>query len=223
MGTTSVAGSTASGSSRYASIAEFKAWLSDRSAYLVDADGASIDSELGDVLDAGSRLVDDDTGREFFLTSSEARSFRINLQGAVMLPDLIASVTPTVTIDTTGNETAETTLAATDYVLGPLTDERGRAALRYEWLRRARFGSVVFTPGYKLTVSGDWGFLESGAAPAGVKVATMIQAARLYARRDAKLGAKVIPEVGLREVLSKTDPDYDRLIAPFVRDVWGVS
>jgi hypothetical protein len=52
------------------------------------------------------------------------------------------------------------------------------------------------------------------------KLATLIQASRLFARRHAPFGVAGNPEVGQLRLLERLDPDVAISVRPFAR-VWG--
>jgi hypothetical protein len=168
------------------------------------------------LIEAASRQADADCGRIFYLQTATLRRHYPDITGTVHLVDLVTATT--IAIDTTGDETTDTTLATTDYVLLPKVDQ-GLAATRYQTLKASRLGGYRLSCGYAVDVTGSWGWVGSdGRAPAGIQTAVCIMASRLYMRRRAKLGRAVVLEAGLSEGLSKTDPDYLAEIEPFVHD-----
>jgi hypothetical protein len=66
-------------------------------------------------------------------------------------------------------------------------------------------------------VTATWGWPE---VPAAVKMATLIQASRLFARRHAPFGIAGNPEVGQLRLLERLDVDLVTSVRPFAR-VWG--
>lgn len=210
---------------QYATAQELKEWLADKVSYVQDADGASIDAMLTDVLKAASDDIDAGTGRVFYRTNGQAREFYVDEVGIVHVKDLIASTTPTIQIDQNGDDVVDTTLAATDYVLGPRTDDRGLPAVRYQMIRPSRAGSVGFLPGRLMKVTGDWGYVGSDDdEPPQVRRACILRAARLIARRDARLGSMVMTfGAGTMQLVAKLDHDYEQLIEPLVWEGYAVT
>lgn len=209
---------------QYATVAEFKRWLTDKTSYVEDADGNNIDALLTDCLLAASRGIDDDTGRIFYRVELEVRQVFVERCGEVSFVDLIADTVPTIVIDTNGDDVPDKTLATTDYLLLPRTGKNGAAAVRYTDMRLRSTASVVLTPGYMVQITGDWGYLDDGVAPSKIKQACLLKAARLLARRDAKLGS-IIMAMGSStvEVVAKLDRDYADLVDAFKVDVYGVD
>ena len=198
----------------YATVAEFKLWLLDNTTYNTNAQGTSLDNLLTDALEAAARQINQDTGRSFTLATAETRLVQIAVDGYARFRALV-SVT-TVTIDNDGDETPETTITSTDYVLGPQTDEFGAAAVRYQWMRARRNGTARFTHGTWLSIVGNWGYVVSSAAPYDIKQANLIRAAWIAARRDARLGTVALPGIGVAASVQRWDTDYQQLIGPYV-------
>jgi hypothetical protein len=66
-------------------------------------------------------------------------------------------------------------------------------------------------------VTATWGW---PAIPPTIKLATLVQASRLFARRHAPFGVAGNPEVGQLRLLERLDPDVAISVRPFAR-VWG--
>ncbi|KWX19887.1 hypothetical protein AFM11_33450 [Mycolicibacterium wolinskyi] len=66
-------------------------------------------------------------------------------------------------------------------------------------------------------VTATWGW---PAIPPTIKLATLIQASRLFSRRHAPFGVAGNPEVGQLRLLERLDPDVAISVRPFAR-VWG--
>jgi hypothetical protein len=71
--------------------------------------------------------------------------------------------------------------------------------------------------GQQARVSGRFGW---AAVPLAIKLATMIQASRLFARRHAPFGVAGNPEVGQLRLLERLDVDLVTSVAPY-RRMWG--
>lgn len=207
---------------QYATTAAWKLWAADNTAYFTNAEDTSLDGVIADCLEAASRQIDNDCGRVFYRLEAEARDYRVDDDGYVRCTDLVEITT--VEYDSDLDDTADTALAATDYLAGPLVDDHGRAPLRYQWLKR-RHGSAYWPgPGTIVTITGDWGYVESdGAPPPDVVQACIIRAGRLFARREAKLGTVSVPQMGTVGVIRGQDQDYLDLIRPYVRTDTGVG
>ncbi|WP_205876184.1 hypothetical protein [Mycobacterium camsae] len=68
-----------------------------------------------------------------------------------------------------------------------------------------------------MKVTAKWGWPE---VPGAVKLATLIQASRLFARRQAPFGVTGNPEVGQLRLLERLDVDLVTSVRPYAR-VWG--
>jgi hypothetical protein len=66
-------------------------------------------------------------------------------------------------------------------------------------------------------ITAKWGWTE---VPAAVKLATLIQASRLFARRAAPFGLAGNPEVGQVRLLDRLDVDLVTSVRPYQRQ-WG--
>lgn len=202
---------------RYGNVETLKAWIAEDPTQVLDANDQSMDVLLGSLLDAASRRIDDDCGRIFYQQTATARSYYPGRTGIVEVVDLL-SVT-SIVIDTDGDDIVETTMATTDYVLEPFTEESGLGAARYQRIRSSLTGGYKFGYRWKVTVTGSWGYVDGqGRAPDSIRTAAMILASRWFMRRHAKFGRMVIPESGMTETLPVNDPDYLMLIQPYIHD-----
>lgn len=207
----------------YITVAEFKAYAFDDPTKVTDANGASLDPLITDLIEAAARQIDQDTGRTFSALTAQTRLMQVQVDGYARFKDL--TTITSVTADNDADETPETVLATTDYVVGPRADEMGAAAVRYQWMRASRNSTARFTPGAWLSIVGNWGYTVTVSAvvqaPYDIKQANKVRAAWLWARRDAKLGTVAIPSMGVAASMQATDTDYRQLIAPYVH-AWGM-
>lgn len=211
---------------QYATKAELKQWLADNTGNVP----SDHDTGLDRALYAATRQIEEDTGRVFVLSSSEARTFYADAQGIVRFVDLVGSPT-LVEYDSDWDDTVETTLASTDYMLLPKTGEAGMSpgsgnTIRYQSMTAKAYGNQAFYPGRPVRITGIWGYVDSdGNAPYSIIQACLILAARIYMRRMAVFGRITIPEAGMTETLPKIDPDYHSLIRPYVCDekAWWIA
>ena len=79
----------------YETLANFKTWLADNPAHLVDAAGSSLDTLLTALLDEGAQQVEDDTDRRYSLTTAEARSYYELLKAKYKAQILVPAPAPT--------------------------------------------------------------------------------------------------------------------------------
>lgn len=196
----------------YATLAELKARIG------IASDDTVGDSQLEAIVEAASRAIDEHCGRRFYADSTAgARYYTAEFSDLLFLPDDVISVT-TLATDSDGDRTYEDTWETTDYDLQPdnaSTD--GRPYTRIQITPAGRYAFPVgVRRGVKLTAVYGW-----SAAPKPVKEATLIQAGRLWARKDAPFGIMGSAEFGQMQAIPRLDPDVLMLLLPFRR--MGVS
>jgi hypothetical protein len=165
------------------------------------------DDALNRVLVSASRQIEQHTGRKFWLDdSATVRTYRPARRvvstgdGQLVLVDDIGDTTGLVVeTGSTGSWTA-----VTDYETDPdnalARGEPVTGLLRLAWW----FGGY----GLRLRVTARWGW---PTVPAEVTEATIIQAARLYRRKDSPEGVLGSAEWGAVHV-SRIDPDVQALL-----------
>lgn len=182
----------------YVTSAELQSYLKDE--YL---DGAL----LAAWITTASRSVDTYCHRQFGKVGAvESREYTVSwdrhMQCYVGYIDDVQTVDSMVVVDENATE-------VTAYTLGPVNAlKKGRP---YE-----RIYSDVAGP---LLVQALWGWTD---VPAAVKTATLLQAARLSARRDSPFGISGSPqEQGELRLLAQLDPDLRTSLSGFRREVWA--
>lgn len=171
------------------------------------------DVELQGKLTTAARDIDADTGRRFWLDAAPvART--VNPRGRVVCDDdgeklLIDDIGDmTGLIIEVGSGTSWT--AVTDYETGPdnaLVD--GKAI---EWLLRP-YGVWATSPRQRIRITALWGW---PTVPEQIEEASLLRAQRLFRRKDSPEGVAGAGDMGVVRV-SRWDPDYEKLIGPFVR------
>jgi hypothetical protein len=194
----------------YADLATLKEQLG------IEASDTSRDSLLQQALAASSRGIDRDTGRRFWVDASAVqRTFNpagktvCDGDGERLLVNDIGSLADLVV--ETGSAGSFT--AVTDYETSPdnaLLDGRPVTAL----LRTSGTWGYGTT---RVRVTARWGW---PAVPDEVVQATLIQASRLYKRKDSPEGIIGSAEWGVRN-LSRVDPDVYALVKHFVLPGFG--
>lgn len=167
---------------------------------------------LTQALASASRGIDRITGRRFWLDPSPVqRTFnpqgrtRCEASGELLLVDDIGSITGLVVETGSGGTWA----AVTDFETSPdnaILDGLPINALR---LPSSSWG----TRATRVRITARWGW---PAIPDEVVQATLIQASRLYKRKDSPEGVMGNAEWGTVR-LSRHDPDVMALLAPFQR------
>ncbi|NUP16562.1 MAG: phage gp6-like head-tail connector protein [Streptomyces sp.] len=182
----------------------------------VEADDTSRDTLLTSALASASRSIDQTCGRRFWLDAvAVQRTYRLRGRtlceddGELLLVDDVGSATGLVV--ETGRGASWT--AVTGYETQPdnaLADGRPITSL--------------------LRVNGTWGITTARvrvtarfgwpAVPDDVTEAALIQASRLYKRKDSPEGIIGSAEWGVRN-LSRRDPDVWALIEPYILPGFG--
>src|SRR5690606_12441292 len=176
----------------------------------LDITGDQDDAVLSSVLEAASRQVDGWCGRPFE-SGTGARQLTAYTWRLLILPDDLHAVTA-IAVDRDGDRVYETAWQLTDIDLSPYPGP-------YQVVR-PRGGKAFPTHSYAVQITGDWGF--GSEAPAPIREATLLQAIRLYKRKDAPFGVTGSAEHGQLQTISRVDPDVKELIAPFVRNPMAV-
>jgi hypothetical protein len=185
----------------YASLAELKARLG-----ITDSQD---DGVLEAVAEAASRAIDNWTGRVFYATTA-TRYFTAEAGDLLFTDDLLTVTTlKTISANSAGTRTYGDTWAATDYDLEPFN------ATPKTRIRINPGGRYAFPAEAKgVEIAGSWGY--AATAPDAVNEACLLQAARLFKRKDAPFGVAGTPETGTMQ-LPRLDPDVRMLLEPYRR------
>lgn len=178
---------------------------------------------LGWAIAAASRAVDKATNRQFGLVAApEARVYDAQWDRAagrwfVMIDDLMTTTGLEVATDPLADDSFSGAVD-TAYALLP----RNAAPKGVPWVRLDITSASTATPAAPeraVEVTGRWGWTE---VPSPVVQATVLQAARLLARRNAPFGVAGSPDAGSEvRLLAKLDPDVLTTLRPFTR-LWVV-
>lgn len=175
------------------------------------------DDLLSLALEAAKGLIDNYTGRTFLATEAvETRSFP-PLGGRVETDDIATTEGLIVTVGGVAVP-AEVAGVSPGYRLEP----HNAAALGEPWTTLTMSGggwpfSTSFYSGSRLVdIAAHWGF--SVEPPDIVIQAELLQASRLFSRRQSPYGVAGSPEVGTElRLLAKVDPDVAVLLQGLVR------
>lgn len=191
------------GTEPYATIDELKARLD-----IVDTDH---DTVLTAVINAASRMVDGWCHRQFG-NVTESRIVTAELPDRVFLDDDLVSFTLLET-DTEDDGMFATSWDAADIVLGPQDGPPYRIVYAT--------GDDTFPTCFRgVRITGTWGY--SDTVPTAIIEATLLQAARLYKRKDAPFGIAGSAELGTLQVIGQVDPDVKQLLMPYTRQGWVI-
>jgi len=168
-------------------------------------------------LDAGRAWIDWFTGRTFGLSATGVvRVYPAVDADAVDVVDL-QSTAPTVKVDTNGDRTFATTLAAAQYALEPADGPPFRT-LRAWPVPAGGLQPVVFEVGQLVQVTGQWGYADvRGRIPANVAQANLLLGARFYKRREAPFGTVQSAQLDVFQTIAEHDPDVVALLLPVSR------
>lgn len=184
-------------STPYATVVELTDYL--------DIQGTDSDALLEARIEAASRAVDGWCGRVFY-TTEEPRVFTAADHRVLSVPDLLEVAS--LEIDSAGDRTYATSWDAADYDLEPLSGPPYASV----WTVGSR-AFPLHRRGVRIT--GTWGYSET--IPAAVREATLLQASRLYKRKDAPFGVAGSVEHGQLQTITSIDPDVKQLLAPYRR------
>ena len=188
----------------YCTLAELKASLAITDS--VD------DVPLEAAITATSRMIDDYTGRFFYqngTTQSPVARYYTPLDPWTMNMDDSVSITQVAT-DDNFNQTWNTVWSTSDYMLEPVNNpQRGWPVNRI--LAIGRYVWLYYLP-QSCKITGVWGWT---AVPSEINMATLIQAARLFTRRQSPFGIAGSPDLGTVRLTAKLDADVEALLRPF--------
>lgn len=188
-----------SASTLYCTRAEFKA-----AAGITDT---TDDTIIDAVLEGTSRMIDRYCGRRFYVTDDDETRYFAPEYANELFSDDIVTIT-TLKTDADGDRTYETTWATTDYDLLPHNAAPdGKPYTRITVAPQGRYSFPTFRKGVQIV--GTFGY---PAIPADVHTACVIQALRLFKRKDAPFGVVGSAEMGQLLVMSKLDPDVEMLL-----------
>ncbi len=188
----------------YATIAELQARITTR---------ASSTAILQDALNAAESAVNSYTGRDFDLDAVvSARVFEVTREDRVAVNDI--GSTSGLIVKTGRPGAFSTTLTVdTQYWLKPLNAiVLGRP---YEWVWTESLFTAADYPTVEVTAKWGW-----PSVPADVKEATLLYAARLYARKDSPTGVAGFGDYGVVRITSQ-DADVARLLDPYAKPSGG--
>lgn len=171
------------------------------------------DAALENVIESASRQIESLCDRRFW-SETATRYYTAEFSDLLYVDD-IQSVT-TLTTDTDGDRTYEVTWSATDYDLEPYNSALTGIAQPYTAIRITPAGRYGFPVGQRkgVKIVGTFGW---SAVPLPITEATIIQATRIYHRKDSPYGVAGVGDFGKVSLLPRVDPDVNALCLPFMR------
>ena len=191
----------------YCTLAEVRARLE------LEATSTSNNSIIEANIEAVSRWIDHYCGRKFY-ANTDAHYYTAEYTDVLFVGDDIISI-DTMGTDSDGDRTYETTWTSDDYDLMPYN-----AAIDgwpYSWIETTPNGDYAFPKVKKgVKIEGTFGWTS---APDAVNEACIIQATRIYKRKDSPLGIAGVSEFGNIQMVSEMDADVKALLEPYRRQV----
>ncbi|WP_330242010.1 phage gp6-like head-tail connector protein [Streptomyces sp. NBC_00525] len=169
------------------------------------SDDDTRDALLTTAINAATKLIDNETGRTFTLdAAASARVFVPSFGDLLIIDDVGAAAGVVVEVGSVGS-TSWSELDSSAYELHPLNAlAKGKPVTGLAAPASAGWGSRT-----RVRVTARWGW---PAVPDEVVQACMIQAVRLFKRKDSPEGIMGSDQWGLAR-LSRVDPDVQALIA----------
>ena len=198
--------------SSYCTVAELKEWLQ-----IVD----SLDDTLLDrIVSSVSRWIDGYCQRQFWLdTAAPARTYVPDDWYCLPIDDVGDQTGFQVSTDASGDGIFETTWAASDYQLLPVNAPWEGPEPR-PWNEVRAVGAHLFPLVYgsallrrnRVEVTARWGW---PAVPDAVAQACVMQASRVFKRRDSPQGVLGGGDFGVIRVTARLDPDVEEMLADY--------
>lgn len=195
----------------YTTLAEIKAALA--------IEDSNDDLALEAAITAASRMLDDYTGRFFYKDGTSqspvARYFTTADWYNCQIDDIV-TITE-IAVDNSFDQTYSSVFSTSDYLTEPVNNPRKG----WPYTRILASGAFVF-PAYipqAVRVTGIWGW---SAVPSEISMATLIQATRLFARKQSPFGIAGAPDMGVVRLSSRLDADVEVLARPF-RKMYGLA
>ena len=198
-------------SNGYVTLAEIKTYLG--------LSGSGQDSNLENAVESASREIDAYCDRFFYQTDSEDKYFTPTYVLELNVPDISTPRGLVVKIDSNDDGSHDTTLTVnTDFYLKPLDAGNQVNGVQFAPITNISIldtrSSERFDPTIvkQVKVTAQWGF---SAVPDAIKQATLLQATRLFKRKDSPFSVYGNPETGTGELFNKFDPDAMKLLKAY--------
>lgn len=180
--------------------------------------GSEDDTEIATAVAAVNQWVEQHCGRNFGKVAEGAESARVfRPVGPYMcfVDDFWSDTNLAVKTDTSDDGTYTTTWSASDFHLEPLN--RLRDGQTWVYTKVLAVESRIFPVGHhhpSVQITAAWGWEN---VPDAVKQAALIQAGRVFKRKDSPEGVTGFDAFGPVRASARMDPDVAHLLAPFRR------
>lgn len=186
--------------------------------------GTGQDTNIDNAINGASRLIDKICGRHFWQDDSATIKYYTPINEFYLEVDDISTTTGLIVqLDTTDDGTYDTTLTLdTDFVLKPFNPQVHKISnttytypqteLHILTTRSSeRFDNLIIK-NVKITAKFGW-----SAIPEAISQATLLQASRLFKRKDAPFSVFGNEQTGQVELFSKIDQDALMLIKGYIK------
>lgn len=182
----------------YATLAELKSRL--------DIHMADHDVNLEQMIESASRQIDGWTARTFYPETATRVVTADSTTELVLDRDLITLTS--IATDNDNDRVYETAWDATDWETVDMPPHQS--------VYVTPNGNHTFPVGRnRVQITGTWGYAV--AVPDAIREATLLQAARLFKRKDAPFGIAGTADHGELQTISAVDSDVKELIRPYRR------
>lgn len=187
---------------------------------MIGLSGTSQDNNIDNAINAACRQIDKIVGRVFYETeTTQIKYFNPVSHFYLQVPDISKTTSLEIKLDTNDDGSYDTTLVEnTDFYLLPLNPKQiGKVSstLYYEPYTEIRIldqkTDERFDPTIikNVKITAFWGF---SMVPDAIKQATLLQASRLWKRKDSPFSTYGNIDTGEQELFQKFDPDARNLI-----------
>lgn len=186
--------------------------------------GTGQDTNIDNAINGASRQIDAICGRYFYQDDSVNAKYYTPTNDYFLFTDDISTTTGLIVqLDTTDDGTYDKTLTLdTDFALKPFNPKQHKISnTTYYWpyteleilaTRSSERFDKLIQKNIKIQAKFGW-----SAIPEAISQATLIQATRLWKRKDTPFNVFGNEQTGQQELFSKMDPDAKELIKGYIK------
>lgn len=187
--------------------------------------GSGQDTNIDNAINGASRLIDKICGRHFWQDDAVTEKYYTPINHYYVEVDDISTTTGLIVqLDTTDDGAYDKTITLdTDFVLKPFNPQVHKISSTTYYFPQTELNILTtrsdetFDPtiikNIKITAKFGW-----SAVPEAISQATLIQATRLWKRKDTPFNVFGNEQTGQRELFNKIDPDALQLIKGYVKN-----